>query len=335
MSAADLLLPAVVTTRAKLIRLGPTGLERLERFPEHLHMSEETEVKYPWPNWDIWYSSTVLRSLEDIRDQILLFRRNHCFPHLLTSLFQTAWDVSAADKRVIVPTRSKYSRRAPRLSADQVRHQFLQRTERILRAQRALTELGISLGRPKVWTGDSLTPTAWPSSRLDVILTSPPYGCGIDYVRASMLQMNLCDLHSPYLDVRRKMIGRSRYLYDDGHGLPEFSPREEKLLKEIAALAPSRSEMFNQYLVDVRTFLVQAHAHLLDDGILGIIMGDPQIAMKRVPLSSLVTRIAENEGFELIEKPATDRIRNRIQNFNPRSATEPIQREVLLTFSPR
>lgn len=332
-SATDLSYPAVITTRAKLTRLSEVGIERIKTFVDTLEIPEGSPRMDSWKEWRIWFTSSVLSSLERIRDAILAVRRLHTFPHLLTAFFQTVWDVSAADKRVIVPTRSKYSTEAPSLSTSEVLDRFASRIRRILNAQQALRAIGISKARPPVSRGDSCNAPSWPSDLVDVILTSPPYGCGIDYERAFRLQMNLIRSFVPNEDSRRLMIGRRSYLSVQGDEIARLGIRDLDGLRSIQSRTPSRFRMFAQYLTDLHAILSQSHRHLSRHGTLALVIGNPEIGRRRIPLSNLAVDMAEEVGFELKANPVEDRIRNRIQNFHPRSANDPIQSEFLLWFS--
>jgi hypothetical protein len=329
-TASDIAFPAVIITRAKLWRLSAKTIENMTTFSRSMRLSNVSTPTCTWQNWQTWYRGKVLRALEDLRDAVFNIREEPFFPHLLTCLFQTAWDVSSADKGVIVPTRSRFSRRPPALSSSQVLENFLMRVDRILAAQQALRELRIPLLRPRVVQRDALHSQAWPRKPVQVILTSPPYGCGIDYERAFRLQMRVCQ-DFVQKTPRSSMIGRRRYLSPQPDVLSD-SFRSSQWFKRLCTTADGRLNMLLQYLDDMRSFLRKCSEHLSEKGRLCVVIGNPQMARQRIPLAKILVELAASVGFQLQAHPRSDRIPNRLQNFTPRSATGFISKEYLLVF---
>lgn len=331
-SASDAMYPAAIITRAKLHLLSNSSLNEMIEFGATLRVSSNSKPHNPWPKYRIWYTSRVLRCLEEIGQEIIEMRAASCFPHLLTAFFQTSWDVSSADKNVIVPTRSNYSRTAPRLQGDKIIEIFRQRLERVSAAQHALMGLGFDFKRPRVSQSDALDEKAWPDDRIDVIFTSPPYGCGIDYERAFRLQMRIW---SSFMRGRQtpSLIGRKNRLRSSEVSLPhgELSSRWYRRISKGDA---ERKMMFLQYLDDIRTFLRLSRKKLSKKGRLCVVIGDPEIGKTRVPLVRVIQELASEENFLLEARPSYDRITSRIQNFRLRSATSHIDREYLLSFLP-
>jgi len=332
-SACDISYPAVVISKAKLTRLSDKSMREMLEFSSNLEVSNMSRPRYPWPNWNIWYTAKVLRCLEDLADSIYEERRRAFFPHILTALSQTVWDVSSADRKVMVPTRSHYSF-MPNLSVQNVIANLRKRLERLISAQDALNRLGVSSGAPDVYQSSSICEEGWRTETKDVIMTSPPYGCGIDYERIFRLQMRICSrfLSSSY-SLHSGMIGRITHLTAGIETLPDSETRSSwyrAISKD--KQAEKRLRMFLQYVHDLRVFLRLCARHLSKKGVLCLVMGNPEIAKRKIPLTQIVHGIAEEEGFQLTTTPRFDKIRNRTQQFKLRSATGPIKEEYLLTF---
>lgn len=330
-SASDVLLPAVQIARAKLNRLGTSGLGRLVSFLEEDPISSKTSPRTEWGNAGIWFRDTVLRALEDIRDAILLERRFRHFPHLLVAHFQTIWDVSAADKKVIVPTRSRFSPEAPGLSPNEVLERFRGRLRRIIRAQEALRCLKLPTRRISVNQGNAIASGGWPRSKPDVVLTSPPYGCGLDYPRAFRLQTKIWESSGMFCDRRSEVIGRRYYLNVDEAALKDFE-NEFNWLRRLRRKSSNAALRLTQFLLDLVKFFGYANARMQSDGVLGIVVGDPEMGGIRIPLHTIIPRMALNAGFNLLGGKKKDAIKSRIQNFKLRSASAPIQSEFLMSF---
>jgi hypothetical protein len=332
-SGADALYPAVTISRAKLIRLTPEKLWEMREFGQQLTVSSSSIPKCVWPNSSLWFSERTLRRLQELAESIVEIQKEPFFPHVLTAFFQTIWDVSSADKSVIVPTRSDYSRKTRRVRPERVLPIFHERLDRIDTAQQALRTLSIDPGSCHVTHSDALDRRTWPDHQLDLILTSPPYGCGIDYERAFRLQMRVW---APFMKRKPRdfeLIGRQRPLKED-NGLPGYGYWKFIRRKAVANGSHERWQMFFQYLEDIVRLLRVSRSKLSRKGRLCIVIGNPQINKIRVPLLHILERLASNEGFKLEATPASDRIRTRLQNLRLRSATGPIRREYLVSLLP-
>jgi hypothetical protein len=332
-SACDISYPAVVISKAKLTRLSDKSRSEMLEFFSNPEVSNKPRPRYPWPNWNIWYKAKVLRCLEDLADSIYEERRRAFFPHILTALSQTVWDVSSADRKVMVPTRSHYSF-MPNLSVENVIANVGKRLERIVSAQDALGRLGVCFGTPDIYQSSSLCEEGWRSGTKDVIMSSPPYGCGIDYERIFRLQMRVFSrfLSSSY-SLHSGMIGRIAYLTAGTEALPDSETKSiwyTAISKD--RKAQKRLRMFLQYVHDFRVFVRLCARHLSKNGALCLVVGNPEIAKRKVPLTRIARKVAEQEGFQLVATPRFDRIRNRTQQFKLRSATGPIKEEFLLSF---
>jgi len=332
-SASDISYPAVIISRAKLTRLSDKSMRDLLEFSSDLEVSKNPRPRFPWPNWNIWYTAKVLRCLEDIADSVYEERRRTFFPHILTALSQTVWDVSSADKKVMVPTRSKYSF-MPNLSARDVLANLRQRLGRLVLAQDALGKLGVSTEIPAIYQSNSLCKGGWRTGTKDVIMSSPPYGCGINYERVFRLQMRVFSrfLSSSY-SPRTRMLGRIAYLTAGTETLPDSETRSgwyRTLSKDDQA--KERLQMFLQYVHDFRVLLGLCARHLSEQGALHLVIGNPEIRKRKIPLTRIIETIAKEEGLQLMMTPRHDRIRNRVQQFKLRSATGPIKEEFLLSF---
>ena len=332
-SASDILFPACVISTAKLYRLSDYSLKDLVDFSNSIEVSGNPRPRKLWPNWPIWYTPTVLRSLEDVVETIFRIQRKAFFTHMLTAFFQTAWDVSAADKKVMVPTHSRYSKAPPRLSPGHVLVLLRQRLGRILRAQDTLRQLGFSSEKPEVRQADVLENRGWPSDRLDIVFSSPPYGCGIDYERAFRLQMRFAGPFLSHSCPNSRLVGRHTNIEANLDSLPSRERRSEWCVR-VSKADPTRFRMFLQYLQDFRSFLRITHDHLSRNGRLCLVIGNPQIARNPVPLARIVQELGEEEGFRLATSPKRDWIKCRMQQFELRSATSHISQEFLLSFLP-
>jgi SAM-dependent methyltransferase len=332
-SACDISYPAVIISKAKLTRLSDKSLREMLEISSYLEVSKKPRPRYPWPKWNIWYTARVLRCLEDLADSIYEERRRAFFPHILTALSQTIWDVSSADRKVMVPTRSRYSF-MPNLSPQDVITNLRHRLGRVVSAQHALDRLGVSSETPDIYQSNSLCERGWRTGTKDVIMSSPPYGCGIDYERIFRLQRRVFSRFLSFsYSPKPRMLGRITHLTAETEALPDSESRSRwyRTLR-IDDRAKKRLQMFLQYVHDFRVFLRLCARHLSEQGVLYLVIGNPEIAKHKIPLTRIIQEIAEEEDLQLMTTPRLDRIRSRTQQFKLRSATGPIKEEFLLSF---
>src|SRR5205807_2617195 len=145
----------------KLHRLSQESIRSMGEVSDAIGLASRKNAYAKWLNWSLWYTPKVLSSLEQICEQIDDVRNKAFFPHLLTAFFQAAWDMSSADRNVIVPTRSQFNRTPPRLKGKQIAAIFRSRVQRIIRAQTALETLGLGGHRPRVRHANALEEGEW------------------------------------------------------------------------------------------------------------------------------------------------------------------------------
>jgi hypothetical protein len=97
---------------------------------------------------------------------------------------------------------------------------------------------------------------------------------------------------------------------------------------------PERFNAMMTYLIEIEAFLTIARDHLEPDGLLGMVIGDPEMSRIRVPLTRVIHDIAILVGFKDHSPPVVDRIRRRSQGPHRRSSNAPIGQETLLSFVP-
>lgn len=208
---------------------------------------------------------------------------------------------------------------------------YQNRLRRILTAQGALERLGVSRTKAKIWTADALSIKAWPRG-VNVILCSPPYGLGIDYVRASRMHGAAIDPEFSSAP-KEHMLGRVCGQVEPIYPLPNHI-RHALWAKRSGKLQPHRFTALLQYLVEVESLLVQARDRLPSDAVLGMVLGDPEMTRSRVPLTRMVHQIAIAVGFSDIVPPRRDTIRRRFQATTRRDSDGPITHETLLCLTP-
>jgi hypothetical protein len=331
-SGSDLLPSSVLLTKAKTSLLGSESISWLEWETKVNPLTYSRVPRWTWKTWRKWYSGRTLRAIQDYALHIQDLDDEPHYPHAAIALSQTAWDVSSVDRDVIVPTHSNFARGIRKFKPGTVRRVYCDRIQRVIRGQRALQSLGFAPDCPtRTWTASALTTSAWPA-RLRLVLCSPPYGLGIDYFRATSIQ-SLSTLGESGTGSKSEMVGRvgSGYVMLDAAQGPFASEPWGRAIQEAN---PERFNAMMTYLIEIEAFLTIARDHLEPDGLLGMVIGDPEMSRIRVPLTRVIHDIAILVGFKDHSPPVVDRIRRRSQGPHRRSSNAPIGQETLLSFVP-
>lgn len=324
---SDLLPPAVLIARAKITRLSNAALAAMRQELGRNVLSNSEVPLWSWPTMDTWYTRRTVRALQDLRQNAFNEKLREVRAHLAVAVSQTCWDVSGADQEVMVPTHSTRAIDIPNHTPCQVLEAYRRRLKRIIRAQEALAELGVSTKPVRLRTCNALDSDSWPK-KTDVVLTSPPYGLGIDYVRASSLQWRILFPDIDMSTARTQMLGRRNNIVRHGRNVPNLEG--EIWYQRGKKNDPPRLAAFLQYLSDLRKFLVIARRKINSNGILGLVLGNPETSRTRIPLAEIARTIALDVGFVEAVAPVRDKIRRRFQAGQRRSSAAPITDETLL-----
>lgn len=329
-TGSDILPEAVSIARAKVNRLDEHAVSDLLEETHHNPLTYVSTPRWTWPTWNRWYTGRALRALQDISSDLQKRHPLHS-AHAMVALSAAAWDVSAADPMVMVPTHSNHHRGNRPFKPASVRRAYQIRVRRIVSAQHSLQRLGVSKRAAAVWRGNALNPNSWPRNA-NIVLSSPPYGSGIDYARAS--SMNGAAIRREYTIAHRSgMLGRVKADLEPVYPLPRHI-RRALWANRGSRAQPRRFHALLQYLVELEHFLTAARERLTGDSVLGLVVGNPELARSKVPIARMAHEIALSVGFVDLHPPIRDRIRRRFQATKRRSSDRPITHEVLYSMVP-
>ncbi|MBD3387369.1 MAG: hypothetical protein GF416_00280 [Candidatus Altiarchaeales archaeon] len=334
-SGVDILRVPVLIAKAKLTKLNNQNLKRLQTA---LDLDAEDIQTFngldSWENRDIWFKDEVYGYLMSLRDWINTYQNKYVYPALFTALSQVVWDVSAADSGVIVPTRSKRSPVAPDFSQEEILEKFKKRVEKILLAQKIFSNSKFPNPNVKLSTGDSKNNSSWPIDNFDLVITSPPYGDGINYRRAVSLQTRFFGLENEDDGefIRKTIIGRASYHHDISEKTLPNKEKKSRWVTSIRSRSEKRLESILSYVQDIRLTFRELREKINPQGKAIFVIGHPEVSGIKVPLSRVLVNIAEEEEWQLAETPICDSIKNRVQTPIRRSSTNPISEEYILQF---
>jgi DNA modification methylase len=166
-------------------------------------------------------------------------------------------------------------------------------------------------GRAIVHSGDARKLDIIRGSRVDAVITSPPYLNAIDYMRGHKLSLvwlgyKISELQS----VRSNNIGVERGLNIEG--------KQSKLIKNIrnqmvSGESPSnRLELIlDRYIVDLHSVLSETKRVLRPGGRAVLVLGDCQIKGTFIKNSVATREVGQSLGFELVSSTERELLLNR------------------------
>lgn len=169
----------------------------------------------------------------------------------------------------------------------------------------------------KVFHGDAKeTSTILKQNRIggiDFAITSPPYINAQDYFRSYKLEIWWLSLasHEKVRQLNRQAIGTENV----GRGNCDSAPQSEnrilnKIVKEIWKASKTKSYIVHSYFRNMDDIFREFHDVLKAKGHFCLITGNNTICGIRIPTYKILTQMAENRGFKLVEI-IKDKIRNR------------------------
>jgi len=150
-------------------------------------------------------------------------------------------------------------------------------------------------------------------SKVDFIITSPPYINAQDYFRSYKLELWWLGLATPeeVRLLRQKSIGTEYILgFKDDSGLKNQLQILKVVCDKISKVSEKKSSLVCKYFSNMRFIIEECGKVLKENGYLCIVTGSNNICGVQVPTYEMITEIAEIEGLKLVEI-GRDKIRDR------------------------
>ena len=149
---------------------------------------------------------------------------------------------------------------------------------------------------------------------VDFVITSPPYINAQDYFRSYKLELWWLDLATPeeVRQLNKKTIGTENILASNYNSKPKCENRLlNTILNKIWKVDKKKSYIVYNYFEDMNNIFKESHDILKIGGHFCLITGNNTICEVQIPTYKILTQIAENNGFTLVEM-GKDKIRNRL-----------------------
>ena len=308
---------ATLLTRVKVGRYSQELLEQqLDALLESFR-TETTSSGLTFPNADYWFTPATLRKLGTIR--AVLDR----LPQQLPTPYPDFWRAVLAS---IVRQSSRADTRGPKPFISKRARKT--RTGRhfdpfklFARAARSRIELltgshdDLSHCHTEVIHGNARSlPTSMKSSRVDAVVTSPPYLNAQDYYRSCKLELWIVGLLGPDANgkwARDELIGSDRIPIDRRlFDLPMPSPTSLAAREKLMSVNPKIACVLTRYTLDMANVLTQISQVLKPGGHCAIVSGDNTLSSMPVLTHQVITEIALSLSFQL-RHHYVDTIRDR------------------------
>ncbi len=308
---------ATLFTRAKVgcysrVLLEQQLAELLESFK-----AETTTHVLTFPNAEYWFTPATLRKLGIIRSTL------DCLSQQLPGPYPDFWRAvlasivrqsSRADTRGPKPFISRHARESRVGKHFDPFKLFASAAEARIEL---LTGKGSNLGycHAEVIDGNAKKlPISMSSTRVDAVVTSPPYLNAQDYYRSCKLELWIVGLLG--LDANKKwarddLIGSDRipidrHLFD----LPMPSPTSQAARASLVSINPKSACVLTRYTLDMATVLSQIRQVLKPGGHFALVSGDNTLSSIPILTHDIITELALSLGFQL-KHHYVDAIRDR------------------------
>ncbi len=154
---------------------------------------------------------------------------------------------------------------------------------------------------------------------VDLVVTNPPYISSVRYAETLKLElywMGICKSSADYIDLSNKMIG------DDHIKAKDYKEKFltnydfiNNYIDELYVIDKKQAKVVYDYFTLMEKVILNLHNLLKKDGKVVIKISDSKIRKIKVPSGELLTKIAELNGFKLID------VFNDKINQNSRSLT--------------
>jgi DNA modification methylase len=173
-------------------------------------------------------------------------------------------------------------------------------------------------------------------SKIDYIITSPPYINAQDYFRSYKLELWMLGLATPQqvLDFKKHTLGDETIInlkYDNDISLSSGFAELDKVLKKMWNNHRRKAIIVYNYFNKFETIIREIRKMLKDNRFITIIVGNNKIAGYAIPNHKLIIQMFETHNFKLVEI-GKDAIKGRTLAPNRNHTNGIIVEEWILTF---
>ena len=149
-------------------------------------------------------------------------------------------------------------------------------------------------------------------SKIDLIITSPPYICAQDYYRTFKLEVLWCNLlNSQNYSLLKKFFLGNEFVNSRVRTEINLNNKVYKnITKRISAIDEKKGTVVLDFFSRMEKFIIDSHHMLKPNGKLCLITGNSNICGIKIPTFKILNKIAEENNFSL-KKIYSDEIKSR------------------------
>jgi len=318
-----------------------------------------------FPNRDLWFSKKAQIGLARVRKAIQAFEDSSLRDFFWVCFSSLVRRVALADPRVSPPVVLKPHRFALGSSRyEKVRQMVEERKEADVEAlfTRALQEFIKRFSRLEeaaqmnklgaaevIWDDartlsiapmkdkgelDKASAKEFPSSSIDLVITSPPYMNAQKYARSLRLEWYWLGLGS-YKELRAmdaSMIGTERLTYDEYSHLQSVGhAAADRLIECVYAKDKHRARLMANYFSDMRVCFANLFRVLKPGAHLVIVVGNNRVLRHRIPNHQILADLGALQGFE-VKLMLMDEIKSRGLMTKRNTTADVIPAEWIIIF---
>ena len=155
-------------------------------------------------------------------------------------------------------------------------------------------------------------------NKADLIVTNPPYISSVRYIETLKLELYWLEyIKNPeeYTKLSKKMIGNDRLMKKEYEKI-NYTQYDEinKIIEQMSIIDKKSAKIIENFFTDMEKVIQNMHMILKDGKKAVIKISDSKIKKIKIKTGMLLTYIAEQNGFKLVDK-FTDKINNNSRSL--------------------
>ena len=211
---------------------------------------------------------------------------------------------------------------------------FVKATEKALSAVESYCTTTTRPSRISVFQADATSLKSRLRTRVDAIITSPPYHNAVDYYRRHKLEMfwlGFTETQEDRLDLLPRYIGRSNIRQREPHlqRRNELGFLSDQWYEKIKVVSTKRADAFVHYVISMKDVFSQLSGVVQSGAPVAFVLGNSAWNGKKLPTAELFLELA-GDSFRL-EKKLWYPVKNRYMSYDRRNGAD-INQEYVLVF---
>ena len=137
-----------------------------------------------------------------------------------------------------------------------------------------------------------------PENQVDFIITSPPYGNGLDYAKIHQLSINLLYGQEEVNKFKKSQTGTLNGINSIIHDT-SFTKTGTKIISKLEKNNPSKAKAMSKYYIDMRNSIQNMYSALRTKGYAVIVIGKTRIKDYVISNDIVLSEIGKDAGFDI------------------------------------